>query len=216
MPFNRINNVKATSVWLAMLQTYADEEDNLSSTESDKSPLTEEQLKERRLKKYLKAIEKHHISTCWIPGILVVPIPEAGWFLGYVDVAFWATMLYVIGSVFYVVDSFYLWYRVNPAYTDDANNPAIYLNTLSAVTFVLNALVCFLDWYLQVRQLSAMNYIVDEDLTGGLHVSDIPTKITLYYFLNNFFFLGAAVIFMIQSIWWENPNADLQNCSPSL
>jgi hypothetical protein len=30
------------------------------------------------------------ISTVYIPGMMLIPIPQAGWCLGYVDIAFWA------------------------------------------------------------------------------------------------------------------------------
>lgn len=227
MPFNRVNNVKATSVWLAVLQSKAKEEaaqrasaaagnqQELGKNEAG-TPTSSVDRKQKQFNRYLKAIVNPELSSCWIPGILIVPIPEAGWFLGYVDVAFWAIGLYVIGSLFYVIDSFYLWYRINPSYTDDSLNPAVYLNTISALMFVINALVCFLDWYLQVQQLSAMNLFIDEELTGGLHITDIPTRITWFYFFNNFFFLGAAVIYLIQGIWAEDPNTDLQGCSGNL
>lgn len=210
MPFNRVNNIKATSFWLALLQSEAKKEaDRQSSIALGHPP---EQNEEKKMNRYIKALIDPQQPYCWVPGILVVPIPEAGFFLGYVDVAFWATFLYVVGSIIYVADCFYLWVRFNPDYTDDANNPAIYLNTFAAAMFVFNALVCFLDWYLQVQQLSAMNMFIDEELTGGLHVSDIPMTITWYYFFNNLFFLGAAVIFLIQGIWAEDISTDLEDC----
>jgi hypothetical protein len=224
MPFNRVNNLKSTSFFLAILQSMKKEEDEegkVKQAGEEETALTKEEKekedeKMKKYNRYLKQIVAPEVSSCWIPGLLLVPIPEAGWFLGYVDIAFFACFLYVIGSVFYVVDSFYLWVRFNPDYTDDAYNPAIYLNTISAAVFVINALVCFLDWYLQVQQLSAMNMFVDEELTAGLHISDIPMRITWYYFLNNFFFLGAAVIYLIQGMWWEDSNTDLQDCSDRL
>jgi len=215
MPFNRINNVKATSLWLAILQRAENEERESKARASEGLVSKEITEKQRKYYNVLRALT-YARDSCWIPGINIVPIPEAGWFLGYVDVAFWATFLYLFGSILYVVDSFYLWVRVNPDYTDDAWNPAIYLNTMAGAMFVLNALVCFLDWYLQVRQLSAMNYFIDEDITGGLHISDIPTKITWYYFLNNFFFLGAAIIYLMQALWAENANLDLEHCADKL
>jgi hypothetical protein len=214
MPFNRVNNVKATSMWLALLQSTVAEEE--ASEEEQKEITPEEAERRKRIKGYLKTISNPKAMKWWIPGLLVVPIPEAGWFLGYVDVAFWATFLYVVGSVFYVVDSFYLWVRYNPAYSDDALSPGVYLNTAAAAIFVINALVCFLDWYLQIQQLSAMNFFVEEELTGGLHVTDVPTKLTWYYFLNNFFFLAAAVIYLVQGMWMEDESTDLQGCAAKL
>jgi len=68
------------------------------------------------------------------------------------------------------------------------------LNTLAAALFVINAIVCMLDWWLQIKQLSIRNLLVDESMTGGLQVSEIPKKISMFYFRNNFFFMGAAVV----------------------
>lgn len=196
MPFNRVNDLKALSNLILLLSATADKS---SEEESLKSP--------KRL------LGKQDQSTFWIPGLLIIPFPEAGWLLGYIDVAYWACFLYVLGSLFYVVDSFYMWGTVYPEYTDDSFNPAIYWNTIAVVTFVVNALVCFLDWYLQVKQLSTMNIIAEEDITIPLQLSDIPNAITWHYFFNNLFFLGAAVVYLIQAIWMENPNSDLYNCS---
>ncbi len=64
-------------------------------------------------------------------------------------------------------------------------------------------------------QIGAMNLMVSEQNTGGLVLSEIPHKISLYYFYNNFFFLGAAVVYLIQSIWFENPGSDLLSCVES-
>lgn len=147
---------------------------------------------------------------------MIVPFPQAGLILGYLDIGYWAAVSYVVGSIFYVVDSFYLWPRVYPNYTDDAGDPGIYLNTISAGVFVINALLCFLDWYLQKLQLSVMNLVVKDDITGGFELESINFNISMYYFFNNFFFLGAATIFMIQSFWAENPSTDLQGCNDSL
>jgi hypothetical protein len=73
-------------------------------------------------------------------------------------------------------------------------NPSNVLNTLAAALFVINAIVCILDWWLQIKQLSIMNLLVDESMTGGLQVSEIPKKISMSYFWNNFFFMEAAVV----------------------
>ncbi len=184
-------------MWLLILKE--DEVANLEALKLD--PTT--QLKVRKIPTYY-------------PGLMLIPIPEAGFCLGHIDMAWWAVFLYLLGSIVYVVDSYYLWGLTNPYYSDDAENPENYLNTLAALLFVINAVVCFVDWWLQFKQLSAMNLLYDESLTGGVHISDVPHKMSVYYFYNNLFFLGAAVIYMIQSIWDENPNTDIYECNVKL
>jgi hypothetical protein len=106
-----------------------------------------------------------------------------------------------------------LWPYFYPASTDDPIDPGVYLNTAAAGLFVVNALLCFLDWYMQREQLSVMNMIVDENITGGFQLQSISTKITWYYFFNNIFFLAAALVFLIQAFWWENSALDIYHCS---
>lgn len=196
MPFNRVTDLKATVLWLLILNK--ENEDRKYEQSEDKS------------------VKRVHKIPTYIPGLMLIPIPEAGWINGYVDMAFWAVFLYVLGSVFYVIASGYEWVSVNPDYTDDALNPANYMNTLAAVLFVANAIICFVDWHLQYKQLSAFNMSSDDDISGGLVVEEIPQKLSMYYFYNNLFFLGAAVVYMIQSIWMENPNTDIYDCSDTL
>jgi len=43
----------------------------------------------------------------YIPGLMLIPIPEAGCIAGYIDIAFHAAFLYVLGSLVYVIDSFF-------------------------------------------------------------------------------------------------------------
>ena len=148
--------------------------------------------------------------------MMVVPLPQAGWFLGYWDMGYWAALFYVLGSIVYVIDSFYLWPYFYPASNDDPADPGVYWNTVASSLFVINALLCFLDWYMQREQLSVMNMIVDESVTGGFQLQSVSTKITWYYFFNNFFFLGAAVVFLIQAIWMENYDWDIYHCSDGL
>lgn len=152
----------------------------------------------------------------YYPGFMLIPIPGAGFFLGHIDMAWWAVFLYLLGSIFYVIDTFFMWQRTYPEYTDDTDSPAISFNTLAAATFVLNAIVCFLDWWLQTKQLSLMNLLYDESLTGGVHISEVPHKMSAYYFYNNLFFLGASIIYLIQAIWYENPSYDIYNCNVNL
>jgi hypothetical protein len=118
-------------------------------------------------------------ATCyfryWVPGLLVIPIPSAGYLLGYIDYSFWACICYLLGSILYLIDAFLVWKWYNPSYSDDANNPALYLNTYAAGIFVLNAILCFIDWYIQlqyIREISGGNeeenefYLSKKQLVG--------------------------------------------------
>jgi hypothetical protein len=194
MPFNRVTNMKQTVMWLLVLN----QQEIRSQSEA--------------------AGRKMDLSRLgnYIPGLMLIPIPEAGFWFGYIDWAFMAVFGYVLGSIAYVVDSFYLWGLTYYDYSDDANNPQNYWNSMAAVLFVANALVCILDWWLQERHLSLCNMFVEPATTGGLKVEEIPIKQATYYFWNNFFFLGAAVIFLIQCIWMENIKTDLLGCTSSL
>jgi hypothetical protein len=200
MPFNRVNNAKAINLWLLVLSAYkpAKKEKRFAKSES---PDDDEVTKP---------------PACWCPGMMVVPLPQAGWFLGYWDMGYWAALFYVLGSIVYVIDSFYLWPYFYPASNDDPADPGVYWNTVASSLFVINALLCFLDWYMQREQLSVMNMIVDESVTGGFQLQSVSTKITWYYFFNNFFFLGAAVVFLIQAMWMENYDWDIYHCSDGL
>jgi hypothetical protein len=215
----------------------------------------------------------------------------------HVDIAFWASIFYLFGSIFYLVDSFcYLqsvscpaaYYPVYILFDDDGNPlaPATYLNTIAAVLFLINALLCIWDWQQQITQISTLNLSIStlrdnlnmeqerkdsdsflprhsemsvedrnlaprsslenrinsrpsldlkntvdrgdffrqskesassasdllQDTTIKIEVSDIPMKITTYYFWNNLFFLGAALVYTVQAMWWEDPKTDIFRC----
>ena len=198
MPFNRVTDIKATVMWLLVLN------DN-KRTEDENNAQTAQG----------RAIEVKDIPP-YIPGLLLIPIKDAGFFYGHSDWGFWAVLGYVLGSIAYVVDSFYLWGLTYYDYSDDANNPQNYWNSIAVMLFVANALVCILDWWVQEKQLGLMNMCIAEDTTGGLKMEQIPIQQATYYFYNNLFFLGAAVIFMIQMMWMENINTDLLGCSSTL
>lgn len=200
MPFNRVKDVKAMVYWLLIINT------------KEKQRRLSEMPKDDKRRALIEANEK----VVYYPGFMLIPIPDAGWCLGHVDVAFWACFLYVLGSLFYFIDTFYIWYAINPNYTDDAANPANYLNTIAAIVFVLNAFACIIDWWVQLKQMGAMNLTVAEEGGGGILLSEVSHKLSAYYFYNNFCFMGAAVIYLIQAIWWEDSSTDLQNCYSSL
>jgi hypothetical protein len=212
MPFNRIFLLKAVSSWLSVLQSN-------EQAKQAKTPKSERQaglLEHDIFGKPMEISVEQPIRKppkYWFPGLLMVPIPEAGPILGYIDISYIAVITYVIGSVFYVVDSFYLWYSINPDYTDDGGNPAIYLNTVSAGLFVLNAWFCFLDWHLQKKQLSLMNMYVENDNLGSLKIAEVSKRISTYYFFNNLFFMIAALIFVLQGVWMEDTRTDPDGCS---
>ncbi len=233
MPLNRVNQVKALSFWLMVLNATNQEDgetDGSIATKRDGSSnlllpgsafSTEEETFAKKLAIMLfgtqQKITKYEINAkWWVPGMLIVTMPEAGVFLGYVDIGYWAGFLYVLGSVFYVMDSFFVWPSVYSGYSDDAFSAGVFLNLLAAWAFVVNALVCFLDWHTQVKQLSVMNMDINENNTGGFEINEINYNITWCYFFNNFFFLGAAVIYLIQGLWMESYSLDLEGCSRGL
>lgn len=195
----------------------------------------------------------------FIPGLMLIPIPEAGCIAGYVDIAFHAVILYVLGSLVYVIDSFYqsnhllgLVYdsssnsginsynnstKTSTNNNDDSKpgssssssslssgggggggdddsggptNPANFLNLLAALFFLLNALCCLLDWWLQRRLLSIVNISYNhEDDTETAALDLIPDRISLYYLLNNLFFMAAAVTYTIQGVIMMYPATNL-------
>jgi hypothetical protein len=174
MPFNRISNLKESSFWVSLLQSLAptdssdslfgkDEEELIDETfstiQSYQNP-PDEQSMLPKAKQPLFAPQLY--VKYWLPGLLVIPIPENGLILGYLDISYWAVICYVFGSVLYVIDAVLYWKRFNPAYTDDSNSPALYLNTYASAVFVLNSFLCFLDWYLHLTHLQR-NYVSEEE-----------------------------------------------------
>jgi hypothetical protein len=218
MPFNRISLLKAFSTWMTVLQAKEKKEREFQQAEEAgkvRDLMAPESTSREPKAPLLQTYPFRKPLKYWFPGLMVIPIPEAGPILGYIDIGFWACMTYVIGSVFYVMDSFYLWPRFY-TYTDDANDPGVVWNTVSAAAFVFNALICFVDWYMQKKQLSCMNLNIEDETMGIGQYTDISSKITRYYFLNNLFFLAAAVTFLIQGIWMEDQSLDQTNCYPTL
>lgn len=132
----------------------------------------------------------------FIPGLLLLPIPAAGKYLGKIDVGFWAAFLYVLGSILYVIDSFYLWGSLGMEATDDGTSPGSLLNIAACLVFILNVIACFVDWWLQVKQLSFMNIVAAEDESGRIELNQFSNWISTCYFFNNVFFLAAAVIYV--------------------
>jgi len=157
----------------------------------------------------------------YVPGFSFIPIPGAPWWLCNVDMAFHAVFLYLVGSVVYVAASFYTWKLPGlPADDDAPNTPGNYLNLLAAILFVFNALVCFVDWWLQLKQLSFLNLQVgeeaaEENTAVKIQAVAISSQQMNYYMLNNIFFMLAALMYTIQGVWMNNKQLDTFNCLSS-
>lgn len=150
----------------------------------------------------------------YVPGINIFPIKEAGWFLGYVDIAYWAAWFYVVGSIFYVLDCFYLFKLVGLEADDD--NPRGYgamFNLVACILFIVNALLCFLDWWLQYKQISIQTVGFEINDTSQAVDSQFSYRASFFYCNNNLFFLAAACIYTAQGLWWVAPQSDYSGCS---
>ena len=108
MPFNRVNTQRVATVWLQIMRTKEPLSDSV--TPNDQPETSEKKMK----------------LPTYIPGLNLVPIPEAGIF-GKFDVAFQAVFLYVLGSIFYVADSFYIWPRLQLQPDDDSPSSCKFL-----------------------------------------------------------------------------------------
>jgi len=101
----------------------------------------------------------------WTPGLVFGgPLPGQPWWLYNVDVIFVANLLYVLGSILYVVQALYFVHSFHlSSYDDDynPNDPSNYLNLGGAALFIANALASFLDWHLCTKTASIMNAEVD-------------------------------------------------------
>lgn len=216
MPLNRATDIKSLVTWLLVILKTKEREkalNRLTDAEQTNNALYDQSIVSSNAK--VKPLSVPLEVPVYVPGLLLVPIPEAGPIFGYIDMAFWAAFLYFFGSVVYMIDSFYVWGATYEEMGDDALNPGNYLNTLAAVLFVANALFCIVDWWLQYKQLSALNLSADE-LTGGLLLEEVPIRQSIYYFFNNLFFMAAAVVYMVESIWMENVSLDHYNCLDGL
>jgi hypothetical protein len=179
MPYNRVNSIKETSFWNSFLANSFENDRNIPEDYSEDSPklIRKKDGFSEITSPYSSSYNRNESSVenhfpgksefrnpfplisenylkYWFPGLLVIPNPEVGFIFGYVDISFLAVLCYLFGSILYVVDAFLCWKRVNPSYSDDYYNAAIYLNTYAAGIFVLNCFFCFLDWYLQIQQLN--------------------------------------------------------------
>lgn len=144
----------------------------------------------------------------YTPGLLLIRLPEAGPVWGAIDFSFWAAFLYIIGSVIYVISAVFLWSSLGLDY-----EIGVATNLIAGIVFVINAAVCMIDWWLQVQQMSFMNMDLD-----GLEFSltQNSEKSMNYYCINNLFFMGAAVMYVIQGLWMQWASTDLTGCSALL
>lgn len=148
-----------------------------------------------------KVIEFTSIPN-YTPGFNLIYIPGAGRIFGLVDVGFIASVFYLIGSILYLVDSIvmcHLSFDINTV--DDMTNPVVYLNTWAAIVFVINAILCFIEWWLQIKQIAAMNMYIDVNMPNKMFFTRIPSYLTACYFYNNVFFMAAALVYVVQGLY---------------
>lgn len=138
----------------------------------------------------------------YVPGFNLVYIPAAGRLFSLIDIGFLAVAVYFIGSILYLADSIYICYlSFDLTDVDDMRNPVVYLNTWAAIVFVINAILCFIDWWLQVKQIASMNMYIDTSIPNKMFFTRIPSYLSACYFYNNVFFMSAALVYVIQGLY---------------
>ena len=155
----------------------------------------------------------------YIPGLHLFPKAEHG-FWGHIDIAFWAAFLYPLSSFFYILSS----PRTIFPEKDDDDTPVnstksiVICNLIAATLLLIDALICFIDWEIMRHAgHSAHNTSVTMHRNQvALITHGTTTKLERNYFINNTFFLAAAIIYFIQGIWMENYHTDLERCNPDL
>lgn len=160
----------------------------------------------------------------YYPGLLMFPDPSAGWISGYVDISFWAVFLYPLSSLVYVIGAgIVLYYSYHPSsqYNDDADlakHPSTTLYVVAAVIMIINVFLCFWDLYLQRKgsSVSSLNSTVQVENDEIVLVAETSNADSMMYFFNNIFFLGGAIIYLIDAIWKQNSKTDIQKCSLSI
>lgn len=166
-------------------------------------------------------LEEHanRLVPIFIPGLLLVPNPSAGILLGYLDISFLGLFGYIVGSVVYVASAV-MYMEESDDYLPIA--PGNYNNILAALIFLIDAIICLLDSWLQYKMQSTYNYTTSISSkkvhpigTVQVDVESLPFKSVLYDAINNFFFLGAALVYVIQGIWMMDPSTDLTHCRGS-
>jgi len=175
----------------------------------------------------------------YIPGLLMFPDPSAGFIAGNVDIAFWATLLYPLSSVVYVLAA---GFALDPSLfqpvgasnststsviddyfiTDDDNISAtlsFQLNLVAALLLLIDSWICIWDWHIQ-RTFSTVSIVnatvqVNESQNDLILITELSDTDSVYYFLNNLFFFGSAIIYFMQALWILDVKTDLLHCTDS-
>ena len=164
----------------------------------------------------LKSTENSSKLTTFYPGLQLIPGPETMGCFRWIDFSFWATFLYVLGSIFYVASCI-----ASPIYMGDDSNSADSpkLSLTASILFLLNAIVSFIDWYFQFRIMSMMNVSITNK--GNSEIDDPalfmlrPSKmLSMLYLLNNICFLVSSILYVIIDLWSNHPELDTysSNC----
>jgi hypothetical protein len=224
MPFNPVYNLKVANIWLQaeseVSRTQSPDSVSSSSSEARVQNTNNTNLNVLSTYTYNSSSYLCSFTSCLLSHIFCTQYDAVhckksrNAQAGFIYVAFWSVFLYVLGSIVYLIDSLLLWPRYNPNFSDDYNNPAIYLNTVGAAIFVLDAIVCFIDWYLQSQQIAYAEKIAKVDLLTSI-VGISPSTSWLYFF-NNIFFMAAALICMIQAVWYRAIAEDLVRCERTM
>jgi hypothetical protein len=210
MPFNGIQPEKVTLMFLQLLKIKRkEEEDTVSFLETQKNTLTEDS----RISELSVNLTKTR-KINYTPGLLLIANPQAGYIFGSIDFAFLAALTYVIGSLCYIVSSILNWSENSYGYSADS-----IFNLLAALFFIINVIFCFIDWYIQRKQIKTFckqdakynkdGVLIAADGTVVLDDTEISwsssLKVNMLYFWNNVYFLFAAIVYTFQGIALLNP-----------
>lgn len=198
MPLQRANQQRVARDWLKAFRKQEEEREAAIDRAIDQGANPADLRGSRKI----KDLNINYVPP-YTPGLLLIPHPERGLIFGYVDFTFQAALSYIIGSVVYLIDSVYMWKSFQFVPSDDANQPSNYLNIGGAAYFIINALLCLWDNYLQHQHHSALN-IDFEESSRGLIVADIPWKGQFIDLSSNIFFLIAAVLYVVSGSWWSD------------
>jgi hypothetical protein len=179
----------------------------------------------------------------YIPGLLMFPDPSAGIIIGYIDIGFWAVFLYPFSSIVYclssgfsldpsllsddvastVNDTYYYSSTIDDYFINDDNISNVlsnYLNLVAAVILLFDSWLGMYDWHLQRTYPSLsfrdLDVKVNDSHSDLIIITELSDNDSIYYFLNNLFFFGAAIIYVIQAMWIiDVRRTDLLNCCES-
>lgn len=204
MPFNSIQPEKVTLLFLKLLKLKRNNEiDRISLIESQNNNILD-----NRITDLIKPINNNN-KIKYIPGLLLISNPQDGYILGYIDFSFLAALFYVIGSLCYMVSSVLNWYENSYGYTTDT-----IFNLLASLSFIINVIFCFIDWYIQRKQILTFCEVEAKYNKDGVVISkdgivmlndnslswSSSLKVNMLYFWNNVYFLFAAIVYTFQGI----------------